>query len=243
MHPKTVAVRTTRSALAGSTAIVIALAASAAAPGPARAQESQATQTVQEVVVTGSRIARRDFTAPSPIVTVTQQSFQNRSQVSLEATLNQLPQFNPAQGQFVGDQQPSATNTVGIATVNLRGLGSNRTLVLLDGRRPQPANAALVVDLNTIPAAAIDGVLWRITPECAERARRSDPGQRNARTIASPHGLLGAARVGRSGRSPMMGASHDRDIAAQAQTVTTTKRAIVHTASTGPPFITTWRQA
>ncbi|MGZ3276088.1 MAG: TonB-dependent receptor domain-containing protein [Caulobacteraceae bacterium] len=113
---------------------------------------------VSEVVVTGSRIARRDYVASSPIVTVTQQSFKESSQVSLEATLNKLPQFNPAQSQYVGDQQPSATNTVGISTVNLRGLGANRTLVLLDGRRPQPANAALVVDLNTIPTAAIDGV-------------------------------------------------------------------------------------
>ena len=78
--------------------------------------------------------------------------------MSVEATLNQLPQFSPAQSQYVGDQQPSAVNTVGIATANLRGLGANRTLVLLDGRRPQPANAALVVDLNTIPTAAINGV-------------------------------------------------------------------------------------
>src|SRR6185369_7981842 len=46
----------------------------------------------------------------------------------------------------------------GAATVNLRGLGINRNLVLVDGRRPQPANATLAVDINTIPSAAIKSV-------------------------------------------------------------------------------------
>jgi iron complex outermembrane receptor protein len=144
--------RLTKSVLICSTAMALGLAFAEAA------QAADAADGGSDVVVTGSRIVRRDLTSNSPIVTVGEQSFENRSQVSLEATLNQLPQFNPAQGQFVGDQQPSAVNTVGIATVNLRGLGANRTLVLLDGRRPQPANAALVIDLNTIPSAAIDGV-------------------------------------------------------------------------------------
>src|SRR5438105_2867201 len=145
--------RLSKSVLICSTAMTLSLAAGAAAQAADAAAGGGS-----EVVVTGSRIVRRDLTSNSPIVTVGESSFENRSQVSLEATLNQLPQFNPAQGQFVGDQQPSAINTVGIATVSLRGLGSNRTLVLLDGRRPQAANAALVVDLNTIPSAAIDGV-------------------------------------------------------------------------------------
>ncbi len=53
---------------------------------------------------------------------------------------------------------PSATVAPGAATVNLRGLGVNRSLVLIDGRRGQPVDAQLVVDLNTIPSAAIDSV-------------------------------------------------------------------------------------
>src|SRR5690606_32606066 len=77
------------------------------------------------------------------------------STLSMESVLNQLPQFMPAGSQFVSGGQGSATATLGIASVNLRGIGTNRTLVLVDGRRPQPANAALVVDLNTIPSAAI----------------------------------------------------------------------------------------
>ena len=113
----------------------------------------------QEIVVTGSRIARRDFTSNSPIVTVNSQAFQNTANVAVEATLNKLPQFVPAQTPALGaDIQPTATNTPGAATISLRGIGSNRSLVLIDGRRGTPANATGVVDINTIPSAAIERV-------------------------------------------------------------------------------------
>ncbi len=46
----------------------------------------------------------------------------------------------------------------GTASINLRGIGANRTLVLVDGRRAQPADASLIVNLNTIPSAAIDRI-------------------------------------------------------------------------------------
>jgi iron complex outermembrane receptor protein len=73
--------------------------------------------------------------------------------------LNQLPQFAPAGTQFTtGDIFPTAINTPGAATLNLRALGTNRTLVLLDGRRGQPINSTLVIDTNSIPSAAIESV-------------------------------------------------------------------------------------
>lgn len=140
---------------------MIAAALGVAAPAmlitPAHAQE--AASDLEEIVVTGSRIVRRDYDAASPIVTVGQEAFQQNSSVSVENVLNQLPQFVPSQTQFSStDVQPSAFNTPGIATLNLRGLGANRNLVLIDGRRPQPANAQLVVDVNSIPSAAIESV-------------------------------------------------------------------------------------
>ena len=114
---------------------------------------------LEEIVVTGSRILRRDFTAASPIVTVGAETFENISTVGVESALNQLPQFQPAQTQFTNaDVQATAFNTPGISTVNLRGIGTNRNLVLIDGRRAQPVNATLVVDVNSIPAAAIERV-------------------------------------------------------------------------------------
>jgi iron complex outermembrane recepter protein len=113
---------------------------------------------LEEITVTGSRIVRRDLSAPSPIVTVGTEKFENSSTTGMESVLNQMPQFAPAGTQFATGFQGSATATPGAATLNLRGLGANRNLVLIDGRRGQPANASLVIDINTIPAAAIQNV-------------------------------------------------------------------------------------
>lgn len=140
-------------------AVAAAILGSAALHSPAvLAAEEEATE-LEEVTVTGSRIARRDNTANSPIVTVGGETFEQASTQAMEKVLNELPQFVPAQTMFsAGDVQPSAFNNPGIVTLNLRGLGANRNLVLLDGRRPQPANAQLVVDINSIPAAAVESV-------------------------------------------------------------------------------------
>lgn len=138
---------------------VAALIAGAPLCIPAQAQESVGEIELQEVTVTGSRIIRKDFESPSPIVTVGTEQLEQTSNVSLEASLNKLPQFVPALSQLVtGDIQPTATNTPGAATLNLRGLGANRNLVLVDGRRAMPINASLAIDLNSIPSAAIERV-------------------------------------------------------------------------------------
>ncbi len=131
---------------------------------PAHAQETDADSATskpeeQAIVVTGSRIVRRDYDASSPIVTVDSALLERSGTVALEANLNKLPQFAPALTQFVtGDFQTTATNTPGASTVNLRNLGSNRNLVLMDGRRITPVNATLVVDINSIPSAAVERV-------------------------------------------------------------------------------------
>ena len=156
--------RFTRAALVGSSAMLAGLAM-ASLGGVAHAQSdspsgSQA-QPVGEVVVTGSRIARRDFTADSPIVTVSSQSFENTSQPEVEDTLNKLPQFQAGVNNQVSQAQqvqPSATSTPGTSALDLRGLGPNRTLVLVDGMRFQPANALGYVDTNSIPSSMIDTV-------------------------------------------------------------------------------------
>ncbi|MXO59624.1 TonB-dependent receptor [Altererythrobacter salegens] len=111
------------------------------------------------IVVTGSRIVRKDYDSNSPIVTVDEGLLDQSSTAALEQNLNKLPQFVPAQTPTAGgDIQPTATNTPGAATVSLRGLGTNRNLVLIDGRRATPGNASGVVDINTIPSAAIERV-------------------------------------------------------------------------------------
>ena len=124
------------------------------------AQDQQSGQLAEEVVVTGSRIVRRDFQASSPISTVDAQRLEQSSQLSIEAVLSQMPQFSPDQNQFSAQAeiQTSPSTSIGIGTINLRGINSNRSLVLIDGKRAQPANAALIVDLNTIPSSAIERV-------------------------------------------------------------------------------------
>ncbi len=123
----------------------------------ALAQEQQGQ--IEELTVTGSRIVRRDLVSSSPIVTVSTEALENTSNVGIEATLNNMPQFVAGDTQYdTNNTEPSAFVTPGIASLNLRGLGTNRNLVLIDGRRAQPANALLVVDINTIPSAAIERV-------------------------------------------------------------------------------------
>ncbi len=139
--------------------LVPALLGAAAAEAQQPAPAPQGGQGLEEVVVTGSRIVRRDFQANSPITTVDQALLTNTMSVGLEKVMNQLPQFVPAVTQFVTtDVQSTATNTPGASTLSLRGLGANRNLVLVDGRRPMPVNASGAVDINTIPSAAVERV-------------------------------------------------------------------------------------
>lgn len=146
-----------------SMALLMGTTAMTAVSLPALAQDQTSASdqsALEEVVVTGSRIVRKDYESNSPIVTVQKDLFDMSGTASIESNLNKLPQFtptlkNPTQG---GDIQPTALNTPGSATVSLRGIGANRSLVLLDGRRATPSNASMVVDINTIPQAAIERV-------------------------------------------------------------------------------------
>ncbi len=118
------------------------------APAYAQAEDEE----IEEVIITGSRIARRDFTSPSPVATVSAQEFKLTGSVNVEQMLNTLPQV-----------VPGLTNTTnnpgnGTASVDLRGLGTNRTLVLVNGRRFVPSSQDGTVDVNNIPASLIDRV-------------------------------------------------------------------------------------
>ncbi|WEK46968.1 MAG: TonB-dependent receptor [Candidatus Andeanibacterium colombiense] len=126
---------------------------------PAYAQDDSEKKEGDAIIVTGSRIQRADYENNSPTVTVDEGLLQNTSTAAIETSLNKLPQFTPAQTPSLGaDIQPTATNTPGAATVSLRGIGSNRNLVLIDGRRGTPANASGVIDISTIPSAAVQRI-------------------------------------------------------------------------------------
>jgi iron complex outermembrane recepter protein len=140
---------------AASSAAVLATALAVAPLDTAFGQESA----IEEITVTGSRIRRQDFTANAPITTIDQNTFEETSTIGVETILNQLPQFVPAVTQFTTeDVQNTAINTVGASTVSLRGLGANRSLVLINGRRGTPVNSTMIVDTNMIPSSAIQRV-------------------------------------------------------------------------------------
>ncbi len=126
----------------------------------AHAQEAAPNQALEEVVVTGSRIVRRDNSSNSPIVTIEADQFQAQMGLNFEAYLNQLPEYNPAASPTTsqGDVQITPVNSVGIASISLRGLGPNRSLVLVNGKRTVPINALMVTDVNSIPSALVQRV-------------------------------------------------------------------------------------
>ena len=132
-----------------SRAVQCALIASAAAGAGltvtvANAQDE--ADVLEEVVVTGSRLRRdRDFVEISPVATVGMDEIQNSGFLTLEQTVNRMPQLRP--------ETTSNSNQYGGAAMSadLRGLGRVRTLVLVDGRRYIPAEVSGVADLASIP--------------------------------------------------------------------------------------------
>jgi iron complex outermembrane receptor protein len=114
---------------------------------------------IEEVVVTGSRIASASYTSDSPLVTVGAAQIAAVGQTSLDTVLAQMPQFSGSQGQtLTGDVQGATGFTGGQSYSDLRGLGPQRTLVLVDGQRLVPTNPNGSVDLNQIPMALLEGV-------------------------------------------------------------------------------------
>ncbi|HET7811197.1 MAG TPA: TonB-dependent receptor [Steroidobacteraceae bacterium] len=128
---------------------------------PAHAQDQDPaageSQPMEEVVVTGSRILSPNLTSPSPIQSVSAADIQNTGTVNAQDLLLK----NPTIGTPTLSRSNSAflTSGVGVATVDLRNLGIDRTLTLVDGRRfvsGNPGSAA--VDFNTIPAQFIERI-------------------------------------------------------------------------------------
>ena len=136
-------------------AVKLALAVNAgliglsAAPG-ALAQEG--ADQLEEITVTGSRIKKKDFTSNAPVTTVGFEQIALTGTVNTESLLNTLPQAVP------GLDRTSNNPGNGTATINLRGLGSNRTLVLINGTRVVPTGSGGSVDINAIPNALIENI-------------------------------------------------------------------------------------
>lgn len=116
--------------------------------------ESTETEARQEkITITGSRFARRDEVAESPILTVSQDALLESGYTTVDGFLNTLPQITPNLSS-----QSNNPSSNGRAVLDLRGLGSARNLVLIDGKRGMPSFATGTVDINTIPSALVERV-------------------------------------------------------------------------------------
>ena len=140
-------------ALAVRRALVVGAITTSVAVPVAHAQESAGADDLDTVVVTGSRIRSANLESSSPVTQVTAADVATQGVTRIEDLINQLPQAFAAQNATV------ANGASGTATVNLRGLGSSRTLVLVDGRRlPYGGVTNSAADLNQIPSQLIERV-------------------------------------------------------------------------------------
>jgi outer membrane cobalamin receptor len=125
------------------------------AEAQADAAADQATGTgtgTGEIVVTGSRIQRPNLEQSSPVTVIGEDEIELQQATSAEELLRELP------GQVASLNQNVNNGGTGAAFINLRGLGSNRNLVLLDGGRVVPADLQGRTDLNIIPLALLERV-------------------------------------------------------------------------------------
>jgi iron complex outermembrane recepter protein len=124
---------------------------------PAGTQTNESSQpaeptSAQEIVVTGTLIRNPNLVASAPVTVVGQDEMQLRQTNVAEEVLRTIPAATPSIGSQVNN------GNGGFAFVNLRGLGSKRNIVILDGVRIVPAELLGRVDLNNIPLALVDRV-------------------------------------------------------------------------------------
>ena len=131
---------------------------------PAQAQDADQAEALDEIVITGSRIPRAGFDTLMPAIVVDSQFLEDRGFTDIGTALNELPSFGLPGNSTQGTQ---SSQGVGQAFVNLYGLGSQRTLTLVNGRRFVSGNspslfagaaAGSQVDLNMIPAVMVERI-------------------------------------------------------------------------------------
>jgi iron complex outermembrane receptor protein len=154
----TLKIQNTRERLLASSMIcgVAFLGLSATRASAAAAAADANNGEVSEIVVTGTRIPSPNLTSIAPVTTIGNADIKAQGVTRIEDITNSLPQVFAGQGSSI------TNGATGAATVNLRGLGANRTLVLIDNRRLMPGDPTnsltVAADLNFIPAALVERV-------------------------------------------------------------------------------------
>jgi iron complex outermembrane recepter protein len=143
---------------AGAVSLTILCGVAPPASGQDAAEGNEPSSEVGTVVVTGSRIRRTDLEAASPVAVVGQEQLRASGNVTVENTLNELPQIAAGMNSQTNANGGPNGSASGVLSANLRALGATRTLVLVNGRRYISANQDGIVDLASIPDALIDHV-------------------------------------------------------------------------------------
>jgi outer membrane receptor protein involved in Fe transport len=126
-----------------------------AQPVPSTNAQGAPVKTGQDIIVTGTRIPQVNLTSPAPVTVVTSQDVKLSGTTRVEDLLNQLPSVGASQASGVSN------GATGTAEVDLRYLGSKRTLALVNSRRMTPGDpngTSQAADLNLIPSALIKRV-------------------------------------------------------------------------------------
>jgi iron complex outermembrane receptor protein len=161
MTKHTLVRRAVQLALVNAAAASVALPALAASPDPqttptpadSGTAPAPAMPALQEVVVTGSRIYIPGLKSTSPVTSISAKEIASTGATTIEDVLNQLPQVTADMGSM------ASNGASGTATINLRDLGPQRTLVLINGRRLMPGTAGgSAADINNIPTALVERV-------------------------------------------------------------------------------------
>ena len=125
----------------------------ALASAPAYAQDAADDAAADtEIVVTGTLIRNPNLESSSPVAVIGADEVSLRQATNAEQLLRETPGVTPNLGSGVNN------GTIGASRVDLRGLGANRNIVLLDGARPTPFNFNGIVDLNIIPVALVERI-------------------------------------------------------------------------------------
>jgi iron complex outermembrane receptor protein len=149
----------------GTSTLLVAITSLAA--GTAMAQDQSQSQSssavLDEITVTGTRIVRDGYEAPTPVSVLGVDQLEQMATTNLADSVNRLPALSGGRSShnFSGNV---SSGTAGINTLNLRGLGANRTLVLVDGKRMVPGtlgtgdSATGAPDVNSVPTALIQRI-------------------------------------------------------------------------------------
>jgi outer membrane receptor protein involved in Fe transport len=191
---------TTAKLLIGGASSIALLAEAGMAHAQAAPAAAADEDAVREVVVTGSRIQNPGQTSPTPLTVLSEEQFKQTTPSSVDDIISQLPAFRSSSGPNQVQRNTGSVSTAQ-SLANLRGLGAQRTLMLIDGQRSVPTNAQGTTSTSIIPVELINRV--EVVTGGASAAYGSDAVAGVANFVLKDRieGFQGSVYTGRSQRN------------------------------------------